>query len=143
MPKIYQTQFGLQEFDDLQEILRDKDFFVKRGLSRFACKLDHSLYDYELKNFNGEHYYVLDKSKGIPTELEQQVQSIFLDKKKGKTYRVDSDGHIMYELSSDKDVVCNLDGVQVIVTENPLFYVQNLNYNTLKVSPKRVTEESY
>lgn len=143
MPKIYQTQFGLQEFDDLQEILRDKDFFVKRGLSRFACKLDHSLYDYELKNFNGEHYYVLDKSKGIPPELEQQVQSIFLDKKKGKTYRVDSDGHVMYELSSDKDVVCNLDGVQVIVTENPLFYVQNLNYNTLKVSPKRVTEESY
>lgn len=143
MPKIYQTQFGLQEFDDLQEILRDKDFFVKRGLSRFSCKLDHSLYDYELKNFNGEHYYVLDKSKGIPPELEQQVQSIFLDKKKGKTYRVDSDGHVMYELSSDKDVVCNLDGVQVIVTENPLFYVQNLNYNTLKVSPKRVTEESY
>ena len=143
MPKIYQTQFGLQEFDDLQEILRDKDFFVKRGLSRFACKLDHSLYDYELKNFNGEHYYILDKSKGIPPELEQQVQSIFLDKKKGKTYRVDSDGHIIYELSSDKDVVCNLDGVQVIITENPLFYVQKLNYNTLKVSPKRVTEESY
>lgn len=143
MPKIYQTQFGLQEFDDLQEILRDKDFFVERGLSRFTCKLDHSLYDYELKNFNGEHYYILDKSKGIPPELEQQVQSIFLDKKKNKTYRVDSDGHIMYELSSDKDVVCNLDGVQVIITENPLFYIQNLNYNTLKVSPKRVTEESY
>jgi hypothetical protein len=33
--------------------------------------------------------------------------------------------------------------VQIIVTDNPLFYVQNMNYNTLKVSPKRVTEESY
>ena len=35
--------------EETGEILKDKDFFVKRGLSRFACKLDHSLYDYELK----------------------------------------------------------------------------------------------
>ena len=143
MPKIYKTQFGLQEFDDLQEILRDKDFFVKRGLSRFACKLDHSLYDYELKNFNGEHYYVLDKSKGIPDRLAKEIQAIFQEKKRGKLYRTDSDGNIMYEMSSEEDAVCQVGDIQVIITDNPLFYVQNLNYNTLKTSPKRVTDESY
>jgi hypothetical protein len=46
-------------------------------------------------------------------------------------------------MSSKDDVVCKLGNVQIIVTDNPLFYVQNLNYNTLKVSPERVTEESY
>ena len=143
MPKIYQTQFGLQEFDDLQEILRDKDFFVKRGLQRFACKLSHTDYDYELKNFNGQHYYILDKSKGIPEHIARHIHPIFTEKKKGKTYRVDSDGQVIYEMSSGNDSVCKLGDVQIIVTDNPLFYVQNLNYNTLKVSPTRVTQESY
>ena len=143
MPKIYKTQFGLKEFDDLQAILRDKDFFVKRGLERFSCKLAHHQYDYELKNFNGEHFYILDKTKGIPEELQNSVQPIFIDKKKNKTYRVDSNGHVIHELSSDDDSVLSVGGVQIIVTDNPLFYVQNMNYNTLKVSPKRVTEESY
>ena len=143
MPKVYKTQFGLQEFDDLQEILRNKDFFVKRGLSRFACKLAHSDYDYELKNFNGDHVYILDKSKGIPEHMTGKIQAIFMEKRKGKTYRIDSDGNIIYEMSSDQDVVCKLGNTQVIITDNPLFYVQNLNYNTLKVSPSRVTDESY
>jgi surfactin synthase thioesterase subunit len=57
----------------LQAILRDKDFFVKRGLERFSCKLAHHQYDYELKNFNGEHFYILDKTKGIPEELQNSV----------------------------------------------------------------------
>ena len=143
MPKIYKTQFGLQEFDDLQTILRDKDFFVKRGLKRFQCKLDHNSYDYELKNFNGEHYYILDKKQGIPDHIAQNIQQIWTDTRKKKHYRVDSDGNIIYEMSSKDDVVCKLGNVQIIVTDNPLFYVQNLNYNTLKVSPERVTEESY
>ena len=49
------------------------DFFVKRGLERFSCKLAHHQYDYELKNFNGEHFYILDKTKGIPEELQNSV----------------------------------------------------------------------
>ena len=141
LPQVYKTVFGLQEGDDVQEILRDEDFFIKRGLSRYACKLDHSMYDYELKNFSGNHYYILDKSKGIPENFE--VLPIFIEQRKGKYYRVDSDGNIMYELASKDDVVCRVGDVQVIVSSNPLFYVQNLNYNTLKVSPKRVTQESY
>lgn len=143
MPKIYKTQFGLQEHDDLQEILRDKDFFVKRGLSRFECKLSHPEYDYELKNFNGEHYYILDKSKGIPEHIANQIATIFTEKRKNKVYRVDSNGQVIYEMASEEDAVCNIGGVQVIVTDNPLFYVQSLNYNTLKVSPTRVTKDSY
>ena len=141
LPQVYKTVFGLQEGDDVQAILKDKDFFVKRGLSRYACKLDHSMYDYELKNFSGDHYYILDQNKGIPENFE--VLPIFIEQRKGKYYRVDSDGHVMYELSSKDDVVCKVGDVQVIVSKNPLFYVQNLNYNTLKVSPARVTQESY
>lgn len=143
LPQVYKTTFGLQEQDDLQAILRDEDFFVKRGLSRFACKMSHTHYDYELKNFNGNHYYILDKTKGIPEELQKAEETIFTKMVKGKYCRVDSDGRVMYEMASSDDFVCNINGVSVIVTDNPLFYVQNLNYNTLKVSPKRVTQESY
>ena len=143
MPKIYQTQFGLQEFDDLQEILKDEDFFIKRGLSRFKCKLEHSSYDYELKNFNGEHIYILDANKEIPEHIANNVLPIFKETKKGKLYRTTSDGENIYELSSEDDTVCKIGDTQIIVTKNPLFYVQSLNYNTLKVSPERVTEESY
>ena len=144
MPKIYKTQFGLNEYDDLQEILRDEEFFVKRGLYRFACKFsNHNLYDYELKNFNGEHIYVLDKSKGIPDELQGKITPIEHETRRNKTYRIDIDGKHMYELSSKDDFVCKVAGVEIIVTDNPLFYVQNMNYNTLKTSPTRVTEDSY
>ena len=141
MPQIYKTQFGLQEYDDLQEILRDEEFFLKRGLERFKCKLASTDYDYELKNFNGEHIYILDKSKGIPEHLQEG--HIFQEERRGKLYRVDGDGHVMYEMSSKEDRVCKIGDVQIIVTDNPLFYVNSLNYNTLKVSPTRVTQESY
>ena len=145
MPQVYQTAFGLQAGDDVQEILADQDFFIKRGLERFKCKLgkESTDYDYEFKNFNGEHYYVLDVSKGIPEHLKAKIHPITTIERKGKIYRVDSDDKIIYELASESDRVCNLDGVQVILTDNPMFYMQTLNYNTLKVNPNRVTKESY
>jgi hypothetical protein len=49
----------------------------------------------------------------------------------------------MYELSSENDLISYVGNVEVIITKNPLFYLQTLNFNTLKVSPKRVTDESY
>lgn len=144
MPKIYKTQFGLQEYDDLQEILRDKDFFIKRGLNRFKCKLsNHNLYNYELKNFNGDHVYILDKSEGIPDELVGTIFNIEHIKKSGKIYRIDDNQGVMYQMSSEDDFVCKIDGVEIIITDNPLFYVNNLNYNTLKVSHTRVTQKNY
>lgn len=145
MPQVYQTAFGLKSGDDVQEILADKDFFIKRGLERFKCKLgkESTDYDYEFKSFNGEHYYVLDISKGIPEHLKERIHPILTSERKGKIYRVDSDDRIIYELASKSDKVCNLDGVQVILTDNPMFYMQTLNYNTLKVNPNRVTKDSY
>lgn len=143
LPMTYKTQFGLQEYDDLQEILKDPDFFVKRGLQRFKSKIDDYMFDYELKNFNGNHVYVLDSSKGIPEEFKSAIQAFETKQSKGKTYRIDSDGKVIYQMSSDNDSICSFNGIEVIVTDNPLFYVQNFNYNTLRVSPKRVTDESY
>lgn len=143
MPKIYKTQFGLREFDDLQSIVSDKDFFLKRAVERFDCKLKHHEYDYELKNFNGEHVYILDESKGIPEDfVVDNIQSIEIQKRKNRIYRIQDD-KITHELSSENDTIYNKDGVEIIITKNPDFYIKNFNYNTLKVSPTRVTEESY
>ena len=144
MPQVYKTAFGLRENDDLQEILRDKDFFVKRGFERFQCKLaDPAYYDYELKRFNGEHFYIFDKSKGIPDYLQQHIEPIITDTRKGKVYRVNTDDEVLYEMASSEDKVCKIGDAQIIITDNPMFYLDTLSYNTIKVSPTNVTKESY
>lgn len=145
LPQIYKTQFGLQEFDDLQEIIRDKDFFLKRGINRFKCKLDnHDYYDYELKCFNGDHKYILDSKSGLPEGFSREnIVQIDIIKEKGRVFRVDANRNILYELSSEKDYVCKVGNTEIIVTDNPEFYLNTLNYNTLKVSPARITQESY
>lgn len=143
MPKVYKTQFGLKEFDDLQSIIADKNFFLKRAINRFNCKLKHDEYDYELKNFNGEHIYILDESKGIPEDfIVNNIQPIEIQKRKNRIYRIQDD-KITHELSSENDTIYNKNGIEIIITKNPDFYIKNFNYNTLKVSPTRVTEESY
>lgn len=141
-PKMYKTQFGLDQFDDLQTILKDEDFFIKRGVNRFACKLADHQYDFELKNFNGNHYYIL-KAEDIPQELSSNFIKPNTINKGGEIYRTDHNGQIMYKLSSENDLIGYIGNVEVIITENPLSYLQTLNFNTLKVSPKRVTDESY
>ena len=143
MPQVYKTVFGLQENDDLQTILRDPDFFIKRGLERFKCKLDHADYHYELKNFNGEHVYIFDKSEGVPEHLQKHIQPVITDTRKGKVYRLNTDDEVIYEMSSADDKVCKIGNTQIIITDNPMFYLDTLNYNTVKVSPKNLTKERY
>lgn len=144
MPKIYKTIFGLQEGDDLQRISEDKNFFTRRGISRLKNKIENdSLYDYQLKRFTGDHMYIFDANHGpIPQELILSPNFHLFTEQDGSYSRVDVDGNVIYPLSSKDDVVMmTADGVEVIVTKNPAFFIENNNSNAITFSNSRVDEK--
>lgn len=144
MPKIYKTVFGLQENDDLQRISADKNFFARRGISRLKNQIgDDSLYDYQLKRFTGDHMYIFDASHGsIPKGLIPSPNFHLFTEQDGSYSRVDVEGNVIYPLSSkDDEVMMTADGVEVIVTNNPAFFIENNNSNAITFSNSRVNEE--
>lgn len=144
MPKIYKTIFGLQENDDLQKISADKNFFTRRGISRLKNQIgDDSLYDYQLKRFTGDHMYIFDANHGpIPKGLIPSPNFHLFTEQDGSYSRVDVEGNVIYPLSSkDDEVMITADGVEVIVTKNPAFFIENNNSNAITFSNSRVNEE--
>ena len=144
MPKIYKTIFGLQENDDLQKISADKNFFARRGISRLKNQIgDDSLYDYQLKRFTGDHMYIFDANHGpIPKGLIPSPNFHLFTEQDGSYSRVDVEGNVIYPLSSkDDEVMMTADGVEVIVTKNPAFFIENNNSNAITFSNSRVNEE--
>ncbi len=144
MPKVFKTVFGLQEDDDLQEISADKNFFTKRGISRLKNQIeDDSLYDYQLKRFTGDHMYIFDANHGpIPQGLIPSPNFHLFTEQDGSYSRVDVEGNVIYPLSSKDDVVMmTADGVEVIVTKNPAFFIENNNSNAITFSNSRVDDE--
>lgn len=144
MPKIYKTIFGLQENDDLQKISADKNFFTRRGISRLKNQIgDDSLYDYQLKRFTGDHMYIFDANHGpIPKGLITSPNFHLFTEQDGSYSRVDAEGNVIYPLSSkDDEVMMTADGVEVIVTKNPAFFIENNNSNAITFSNSRVNEE--
>ena len=144
MPKIYKTIFGLQENDDLQKISADKNFFTRRGISRLKNQIgDDSLYDYQLKRFTGDHMYIFDANHGpIPKGLIPSPNFHLFTEQDGSYSRVDVEGNVIYPLSSkDDEVMMTADGVEIIVTKNPAFFIENNNSNAITFSNSRVNEE--
>lgn len=144
MPKVFKTVFGLQEDDDLQEISEDKNFFTKRGISRLKNQIeDDSLYDYQLKRFTGDHMYIFDANHGpIPQGLIPSPNFHLFTEQDGSYSRVDVEGNVIYPLSSKDDVVMmTADGVEIIVTKNPAFFIENNNSNAITFSNSRVDEK--
>ena len=132
MPKIFATVFGLKEFDDLQTIANDKDFFVKQYLENQSTKVNTNQYTVELKVSNGNHFYLLNKNQLGDSGLTRVIpQVVTLE---GKTYRLDSNSNIMYEITPDTEFYQDSLGNQVIVTNDLGFYINNLSYDSIKLS---------
>lgn len=141
MPKTFATNFGLKEFDDLNTISNDQDFFIKQYLRNQKTNVEENQYTVELKVSSGEHYYLLDKRQLINTDLIK-VNNIFTAVIDGKTYRVDSKGNTMYELTEDTQIYKDVLGHEVIVTDNLDFYVENLHFDSIKLSSRLRTRPS-
>ena len=116
MPKTFATAFGLKEFDDLETIKNDPDFFVKQYLENQATKVNNNQYTVELKTSSGNHYYLLTKRQVMNSGLTRiKPEYVVLD---GKTYRLDANQNIMYEMSPDTEIYQDNLGNEVIVTDD-------------------------
>lgn len=140
MPKTFATAFGLKEFDDLESIKSDPDFFVKQYLQNQATKVNNNQYTVELKTSKGDHYYLLTKRQVINSGLKKiSPLVVTLD---DKTYRLDANQNIMYEISPDTEIYQDNLGNEVIVTDDLEFYINNLSYDSIKLSDRLVNYPS-
>lgn len=136
MPKTFASAFGLKEFDDLESIKNDPDFFVKQYLQNQATKVNNNQYTVELKTSKGDHYYLLTKRQAINSGLKKiSPLVVTLD---DKTYRLDANQNIMYEMSPDTEIYQDNLGNEVIVTDDLDFYINNLSYDSIKLSDRLV-----
>jgi hypothetical protein len=60
----------------------------------------------------------------------------------GKTYRLDANQNIMYEMSPDTEIYQDNLGNEVIVTDDLEFYINNLSYDSIKLSDRLVNYPS-
>lgn len=141
MPKTFATNFGLKEFDDLNTIKNDPDFFIKQYLRNQATKVEENQYAVELKVSDGNHYYLLPKKMVIGSGLTKRnnIFTIVID---GRTYRVDSTGNTMYELTPNTEIYVDALGHEVIVTDDLNAYVDSLHFDSVKLSTSLRTRPS-
>lgn len=87
--------------------------------------------------------YIFDANHGsIPKGLIPSPNFHLFTEQDGSYSRVDVEGNVIYPLSSkDDEVMMTADGVEVIVTKNPAFFIENNNSNAITFSNSRVNEE--
>lgn len=141
MPKTFATNFGLKEFDSLEDIKNNQDFFIQQYLQNQATKVEENQYAVELKVSDGNHYYLLTKRQAVNSGLTK-VNNIFTIVIDGRTYRVDSNGNTMYELTKDTEIYVDNLGNEVIVTDDLNTYIENLHFDSIKLSNSLRTRPS-
>ena len=136
MPKIYQTLFGLKKGDSVNIIKNDENFFLRRFIDNWDT-ISSQNYHIALKRVNGDHVYLMhkkyaDTSKLTPQDIEYYYEG-------DKLYRIDKAGNKLHRLSSENDKVYIAEnGKEVIITDNPEFYIDSFSYNTMQFSDSTI-----
>ena len=150
--KNYATTFGLKVGDNLTEISQDRNYFLKKFVNQQLLQsnsADSNNYDIVLKTISGKNYYLLYQGSEtkIPSDLQPISDEQFynnLDWVGEKCYRLDFDGHRLYELPYTKEngkitfnakIYTDSKGNEIIYTNNITNFVNNLNYNNIEFSP--------
>lgn len=132
MPKIYETLFGLEKGDSVNTIRNDKNFFLRRFVKNWGT-IDKQNYHVALKRVNGDHVYLMYKNHANTSKLDPQTIEYYYEG--DKLYRIDKAGNKLYRLSSKDDKVYKAEnGKEVIITDNPWFYIDSFSYNTMEFS---------
>ena len=124
IPKTAASSFGLNQYDQVSDIVNNPDFFLDRLAKRLNTKVqdyyigDNLVYNYhlELKRNDGNHVYIrrgLDNS-----DFANEIQWFKYIDSDGHVFRVNSDGDIMHPMYSENDkIYTDYDGNEIIVTE--------------------------
>lgn len=124
IPKTAASSFGLNQYDQVSDIVNNPDFFLDRLAKRLNTKVqdyykdEKLVYNYhlELKRNDGNHVYIrrgLDNS-----DFANEIQWFRYVDSDGHVFRVNSDGNIMHPMYSENDkIYTDYDGNEIIVTE--------------------------
>ena len=124
IPKTAASSFGLNQYDQVSDIVNNPDFFLDRLAKRLNTKVqdyykdEQLVYNYhlELKRNDGNHVYIrrgLDNS-----DFANEIQWFKYVDFDGHVFRVNSDGNIMHPMYSENDkIYTDYDGNEIIVTE--------------------------
>lgn len=149
MPKIFASVFGLEVGDDLNVIKQDKEFFVKKLIESIRPKVSNQFYSIGLMNIgNRSSMYILDRNQRIPNDTDNFIQKdISQISEKGKLWRVNRKGDKMYQMQKGDTVYeyRHPDGTsyEVVVSNNPEFYIRTGSYVTLNCSSSYDTNTFY
>lgn len=128
MPKVFKNAFNLEEFDQVEDILNDPEFFTKKLLKKLYTKVqnyyigDDAYYNYhiELKRNTGDHVYI--RRGLVHADLTNEIQWFKQVDADGNVYRVDSDGNIIQRMFSiDDKIYTDYEGNQIIVVGNDVY----------------------
>lgn len=104
LPKLYKTRFGLSQDDMISDI--NSEFFINK-LNNNAAPLAGIPHDFYVRDLNGNHIYVyLDgsanhsKMSPVMSDVEIETQPVSNMHGNVKTYRVDGNGDLMYEIGN-------------------------------------------
>lgn len=129
LPMMYKTEFGLQEGDQVNEIVEDKFFFIKRDAQKVSSKLLPHQFDLELKVGNGNHIY-LHYANGRELRGVTQVD-IETITENGILYRSEN-GKKLYPITENTKVFKSRNGTEIISTDNLTEFLNYFNYNYIQ-----------
>lgn len=154
MPKVFIEEFGLDNYANLNDILKDKDYFYNKMVNNFSTKvLDETHYDIELKRANGNHVYIKERT-GIQQNWDRDLEKVQIHTQideSGKVWRMDlMTGKKMYQLFHESDEVYRIPGtdVEIILTSTKkvsngdktypqsgiTFYLNTFKYQSIHIS---------
>ena len=134
MPKTFATKFGLREFDDLNSIQNDRDYFIKQYLRNQTTKVNPQQYSIEFKRADGNHLYVLNKKRVPGSQLKKLIGIVTSTDEEGNVYRLDANGNTLYKITSDTEIYADALGNEVIVSDDLEHYINELKYDSVKLS---------
>lgn len=124
IPKTAASSFGLNQYDQVSDIVNNPDFFLDRLAKRLNTKVQdyykdgQLVYNYhlELKRNDGNHVYI---RRGLDNaDFANEIQWFKYVDSDGHVFRVNSDGNIMHPMYSENDkIYTDYDGNEIIVTE--------------------------
>lgn len=147
LPKLFAEKFGLREYDDINAIKNNPNFFIERLLQKLSNQkgIEEQNYTIGMMRMNGNHVYLLDKNDAVYSDTFRR-KSIQYKRENGVLYRV-KNGKLLYRMNQGDEVWEHTlsDGsvAEVVVTSKENFpsYLDSIKHNTLNISPKYLDKD--
>lgn len=137
LPKVYATEFGLDEDASVYEISHNKNYFTTRILQNIKAQGQlNNNWDFCLKRANGNHLYILDEANLVNTEGLYEVEINKINQN-NKIFRTDEMDRNMYQMRHEEDRVFSDGAIEIIVTKKPQWYLNKMSYNILSINPTK------